>query len=103
MTSFAAEVAQQQEITFESTSRYAQVREDMRLHYHEAGVPGNRQTVVLLHGGGPGASSWSNFGRNIAVLARALPRAGRRSAGLRPLRQAHRARAVQPLQRDAHC
>jgi len=40
----------------------------MRLHYHEAGV-GNDQTVVLLHGGGPGASSWSNFGRNIGVLA----------------------------------
>ena len=40
----------------------------MRLHYHEAGV-GNGQTIVLLHGGGPGASSWSNFGRNIAVLA----------------------------------
>src|SRR5258708_23580569 len=56
------------DITFESTSRYAQVREDMRLHYHEAGV-GNGQTIVLLHGGGPGASSWSNFGRNIGVLA----------------------------------
>ena len=26
-----------QDITFEATSRYAQVREDMRLHYHEAG------------------------------------------------------------------
>jgi 4,5:9,10-diseco-3-hydroxy-5,9,17-trioxoandrosta-1(10),2-diene-4-oate hydrolase len=57
------------ELTFESTSRYAQVRDDMRLHYHEAGV-GNDQTIVLLHGGGPGASSWSNFSRNIAVLAR---------------------------------
>jgi 4,5:9,10-diseco-3-hydroxy-5,9,17-trioxoandrosta-1(10),2-diene-4-oate hydrolase len=71
MTSFAAETAQQQEITFESTSRYAQVRGKgpaMRLHYHEAGV-GNDKTVVLLHGGGPGASSWSNFGRNISVLA----------------------------------
>lgn len=56
------------EITFESTSRYAQVRDDMRLHYHEAGV-GNSQTVVFLHGGGPGASSWSNFGRNISALA----------------------------------
>ena len=54
------------EITFESTSRYAQVREDMRLHYHEAG---EGPTVVLMHGGGPGASSWSNFGRNIGVLA----------------------------------
>lgn len=40
----------------------------MKLHYHEAGDP-NAQTIVLLHGGGPGASSWSNFGRNIAVLA----------------------------------
>lgn len=40
----------------------------MRLHYHEAGDPSAR-TVVLLHGGGPGASSWSNFGRNIPVLA----------------------------------
>jgi 4,5:9,10-diseco-3-hydroxy-5,9,17-trioxoandrosta-1(10),2-diene-4-oate hydrolase len=59
------------DITFESTSRFAQVRDDMRLHYHEAGVEhrGSAQTIVLLHGGGPGASSWSNFSKNIAVLA----------------------------------
>ena len=77
MTSFIQEAqtqqdAAQQSITFESTSRYADVRagdRDMRLHYHQAGE-GNGETVVLLHGGGPGASSWSNFGRNIAVLAR---------------------------------
>ncbi|AHD22570.1 alpha/beta fold hydrolase [Rhodococcus pyridinivorans] len=56
------------EITYESTSRFAQVRDDLRLHYHEAGV-GNDTTIVLLHGGGPGASSWSNFARNIPVLA----------------------------------
>ncbi|WP_433712259.1 4,5:9,10-diseco-3-hydroxy-5,9,17-trioxoandrosta-1(10),2-diene-4-oate hydrolase [Nocardia sp. CA-084685] len=57
------------ELTFESTSRYAQVRPDLCLHYHEAGV-GNGPTIVMLHGGGPGASSWSNFARNIPVLAR---------------------------------
>lgn len=60
-----------EELTFESTSRYAVVDVDgpLKLHYHEAGF-GHEQTIVLLHGGGPGASSWSNFSRNIAVLAR---------------------------------
>jgi 4,5:9,10-diseco-3-hydroxy-5,9,17-trioxoandrosta-1(10),2-diene-4-oate hydrolase len=59
-----------EELTFESTSRFAEVDVDgpLKLHYHEAGI-GNDQTVVLLHGGGPGASSWTNFSRNIAVLA----------------------------------
>ena len=76
MTSFIREAQSQQDpdhdVTFESTSRFADIRSgerDMRLHYHQAGE-GNEQAVVLLHGGGPGASSWSNFGRNIAVLAR---------------------------------
>ncbi len=31
---------------------------------------GDADTVVLLHGGGPGASSWSNFGRNMPVIAK---------------------------------
>jgi 4,5:9,10-diseco-3-hydroxy-5,9,17-trioxoandrosta-1(10),2-diene-4-oate hydrolase len=42
----------------------------MRLHYHEAGNgPHDRLPVVLLHGGGPGACAWSNFGPNLPVFA----------------------------------
>ena len=52
----------------EATSRFADLPSGLRLHYHEAGDP-SAETVVLLHGGGPGASAWSNFGRNLAVFA----------------------------------
>ncbi|MCW6007652.1 alpha/beta fold hydrolase [Micromonospora sp. CPCC 205371] len=51
-------------VDFESTSR----KSAAGLHYHEAGSP-DATTVVLLHGGGPGASAWSNFGRNVPVFA----------------------------------
>jgi 4,5:9,10-diseco-3-hydroxy-5,9,17-trioxoandrosta-1(10),2-diene-4-oate hydrolase len=59
-----------EELTFESTLRFAEVDVDgpLKLHYHEAGSPSS-PTAVLLHGGGPGASSWTNFARNIGVLA----------------------------------
>ena len=53
---------------FATTSRFADAG-GMRLHYHEAGVAPGRLPVVMLHGGGPGASAWSNFGRNLPVLA----------------------------------
>lgn len=37
------------------------------LHYHEEG---QGFPVVFLHGGGPGASGLSNFGRNVSVFAK---------------------------------
>ena len=57
----------------DATSRSAEVSwsaevGSARLHYHEAGDHGGTP-VVLLHGGGPGASAWSNFGGNLPVFA----------------------------------
>ena len=70
----------------EATGRIAETAM-MRLHYHEAGPAASSDIgtdigtdigvdkldhdlpVVLLHGGGPGASGWSNFGRNLPVFA----------------------------------
>ena len=54
--------------TFEATSHYADLPSGLRLHYHEAGA-GNAETIVLVHGGGPGASGWSNFGGTLAAMA----------------------------------
>jgi 4,5:9,10-diseco-3-hydroxy-5,9,17-trioxoandrosta-1(10),2-diene-4-oate hydrolase len=55
---------------FDATSRYGKAGE-VSLHYHEAGRDSaDRLPVVLLHGGGPGASAWSNFGPNLGVLSR---------------------------------
>ena len=43
----------------------------MHLHYEEAGADESNTAppVVMLHGGGPGASGASNFGRNLPVFA----------------------------------
>src|ERR1700722_614423 len=54
-----------------ATGRYAEAG-GMRLHYYEAGPdagPPGGPPVVMLHGGGPGASAWSNFGPNLSVFA----------------------------------
>jgi 4,5:9,10-diseco-3-hydroxy-5,9,17-trioxoandrosta-1(10),2-diene-4-oate hydrolase len=55
---------------FTSTSRFV-TTDEMRLHYHEAGPDREEGAppVVMLHGGGPGASAWSNFGPNLPVFA----------------------------------
>ena len=54
------------EFTFENTSRRVEIAPGKSLHYHEAGTG---FPVVCLHGGGPGASGWANYSRNIAALA----------------------------------
>jgi 4,5:9,10-diseco-3-hydroxy-5,9,17-trioxoandrosta-1(10),2-diene-4-oate hydrolase len=54
------------EITKENTSRFAQSG-GLRIHYNEAG---SGEPLVCLHGGGPGASGWSNYSRNVDAFAR---------------------------------
>ena len=59
-------------ITDASTSRLVRIKEgdlDLQLHYNDAGE--GEQTVVMLHGSGPGASGWSNFHRNVEPLVSA--------------------------------
>ena len=57
--------------TLESTSHLVTVSSGLDVHYHDAGEErADRPPVVLLHGGGPGANAWSNFGKNLAVLSR---------------------------------
>jgi 4,5:9,10-diseco-3-hydroxy-5,9,17-trioxoandrosta-1(10),2-diene-4-oate hydrolase len=51
--------------------QFAEVLPGLKLHYHQAGEQ-HAETVVFLHGGGPGATAWSNFGRNIGVFAETL-------------------------------
>jgi 2-hydroxy-6-oxonona-2,4-dienedioate hydrolase len=55
-----------------STSRFARIKEgdlDLQLHYNDVGS--GDETVVMLHGSGPGASGWANFNRNIEPLVAA--------------------------------
>lgn len=57
------------EISESASSRFARIREgelDLQLHYNDIGE--GDETVVMLHGSGPGASGWANFNRNIQPL-----------------------------------
>jgi 2-hydroxy-6-oxonona-2,4-dienedioate hydrolase len=63
---------QAQAFTEASTSRFVRITEDGRdvqLHYNDAGQ--GAETVVMLHGSGPGATGWANFNRNIEPLVAA--------------------------------
>ncbi|MGH3361828.1 MAG: 4,5:9,10-diseco-3-hydroxy-5,9,17-trioxoandrosta-1(10),2-diene-4-oate hydrolase [Nocardioides sp.] len=59
------------ELTREGARRSAKAR-DITLNYYEAGSPtdaGGGLPLVMLHGGGPGASAWSNFGTALPRFA----------------------------------
>ncbi len=53
------------DLSFEATSRFGKAG-DIKLHYNEAG---EGDVLVMLHGGGPGATSWSNFKQNLPALS----------------------------------
>jgi 2-hydroxy-6-oxo-6-phenylhexa-2,4-dienoate hydrolase len=59
-------------LTESSTSRFVTINEpgleNFTVHYNDAG---SGPTVAMLHGGGPGASGWSNYYRNLDALVNA--------------------------------
>jgi 2-hydroxy-6-oxonona-2,4-dienedioate hydrolase len=55
-----------------ATSRFVEIEEagqTLRIHYNDCGS--GDETVVMLHGSGPGATGWANFSRNIDPLVEA--------------------------------
>lgn len=51
-------------VTEANTSRYLEL-EGIKMHYNEAG---EGKVLLCVHGGGPGATAWSNFKQNIPAL-----------------------------------
>jgi pimeloyl-ACP methyl ester carboxylesterase len=58
-------MAQAPAYTEESTSHFVDVA-GVKIHYHEVG---KGEPLLAIHGGGPGASGWSNFSPNIPTLS----------------------------------
>ena len=59
-------------LTEQDTSRLIRLRvdeQDVQIHYNDAGS--GAETVVMLHGSGPGASGWANFHRNVDAFVAA--------------------------------
>lgn len=54
------------DVTEQSTSRYVQTAK-WKIHYNEIGTG---YPMLMLHGGGPGASGWSNYQDNARSLSR---------------------------------
>ncbi|MFM0147614.1 alpha/beta fold hydrolase [Paraburkholderia sp. RL18-085-BIA-A] len=60
------------QLTEAGTSKLVRIKEgdlDLQIHYNDLGQ--GRETVVMLHGSGPGASGWANFNRNLEPLVEA--------------------------------
>ena len=57
------------ELTEAGTSKFVTINEpgleNFKIHCNDAG---SGETVVMIHGGGPGASGWSNYSRNIGAF-----------------------------------
>ncbi|MCI0152089.1 alpha/beta fold hydrolase [Paraburkholderia sediminicola] len=54
------------QLTEAGTSKFVRIKEgdlDLQIHYNDMGK--GSETVVMLHGSGPGASGWANFNRNL--------------------------------------
>jgi 2-hydroxy-6-oxonona-2,4-dienedioate hydrolase len=65
-------IADNSQITDSATSQFAQIQDgerELKIHYNDAGQ--GAETVVLLHGSGPGATGWANFNRNVEPLVAA--------------------------------
>lgn len=61
-----------QSVTESATSRFASIRDgdvELKIHYNDTG--GEGETIVMLHGSGPGATGWANFHRNVEPLVSA--------------------------------
>lgn len=59
-------------ISEELSSRFVQVNTGKlaaKIHYNEFGA--GDEVVIMLHGSGPGATSWANFSQNVAPLVEA--------------------------------
>lgn len=59
-------------ITEAATSKVVKVNEgelkDFPIHYHDVG---EGAPVIMVHGGGPGASGWSNYSKNVEAFVKA--------------------------------
>nr|MCS5619173.1 alpha/beta hydrolase [Myxococcota bacterium] len=53
-------------ITENNTSGFIEAQ-GAKIHYHNAG---EGHPILFLHGSGPGATGWSNFGDNIVELSK---------------------------------